>query len=275
LAIVYGAVMPHPPVIIPAVGGTRVKEVIKTKKALEEVGKRLKAKEIDTVVIITPHGNVSQISIPVYVNHIFEGNLGYFGADKPVFSFKGDPILGNEIIKEARKQNIDVSQIAETLLDHGVIVPMYYPTLASFKKPIVPIALAFLPYRELYNFGETIRTASDNLGKKVAVIASGDMSHRLTLDAPAGYNPEGKKFDEEIVRLVGENNAEGIMNLDPNLIEAAGECGLRSIIILMGALKGLEVTPEVLSYEGPFGVGYLVARVEPSGADARRNLVSL
>jgi AmmeMemoRadiSam system protein B len=261
LAIVYGAIMPHPPVIVPAVGGTRVKEVNKTKKALEEVGKRLKAKEkeIDSVVIITPHGNVSQVSIPVYVSHIFEGNLGYFGADKPVFSFKGDALLGNEIIKEARKQNMEVSQIAETLLDHGVVVPMYYPTLASFKKPIVPIALAFLPYKDLYNFGETIRTASDRLGKKVAIIASGDLSHRLTTDAPAGYNPEGKKFDAEIVRLVGANDAEGILNMDPNLIEAAGECGFRSIVILMGALKGLDVTPEVISYEGPFGVGYMVA----------------
>ena len=87
MAIVYGAIMPHPPVIIPAVGGSRVKEVSKTKKALEEVGKRLKTKDIDSVVIITPHGNVSQIAIPVYVNHIFEGNLSYFGADNPVFSF--------------------------------------------------------------------------------------------------------------------------------------------------------------------------------------------
>ncbi len=266
MAIVYGAIAPHPPVIVPAVGGARVKEVSRTKKALEELAKRLKAKDIDSVVIITPHGNVSQVAVPVYVNHIFEGNLGYFGAEKPTFSFKGDPVLANEIIKEAKKQNIEVSHIGETFLDHGVIVPMYYPTLAGFKKPIVPIALALLPYRELFSFGETIRTAADNLGKKVAVIASGDLSHRLTLDAPAGYNPEGKKFDEELARLVKANDAEGIMNMDPNLIEAAGECGLRSVIILMGALKGLDVTPEVLSYEGPFGVGYMVATfdVKPS-----------
>ena len=266
MAIVYGAIMPHPPVIIPAVGGTIVKDVIKTKKAMEEVGKRLKAKDIDSVVIITPHGNVSQIAVPVYVNHIFEGNLGYFGADKPVFSFKGDPVLGNEIIKEAKKQNLEVSHITENLLDHGIIVPMYYPIMAGFKKPIVPIALAFLPYKDLFNFGETIRAASDNLGKKVAVIASGDMSHRLTLDAPAGFNPEGKKFDEAIVKLAGKNDAEGMLNLDPNMIEAAGECGFRSIIMLMGSLKGLNVTPEVLSYEGPFGVGYMVATfdVKPS-----------
>ncbi len=259
MAIVYGAISPHPPVIVPAVGGIRVKDVIKTKKALEELGRRLKTKDIDTVVIITPHGNVSQVAVPVYVNHIFEGNLGYFGADKPVFSFKGDPILANEIIKEAKKQNIEVSHIGETVLDHGVVVPLYYPTMAGFKKPIVPIALAFLPYQELFSFGETIRTASDNLGKKVAIIASGDMSHRLTIDAPAGFNPEGKKFDEELVRLVKANDAQGILNMDPALIEAAGECGLRSFIMLMGALKGLNVTPEVLSYEGPFGVGYMVA----------------
>lgn len=259
MAIVYGAILPHPPILIPFIGGARIKDVAKTKKALEEVGKRLKSKEIDAVVIITPHGNVSQVSIPVYVSHVFEGNLGYFGADKPNFSFKGDPTLANEIIKEARKQNIEVSHIGETFLDHGVIVPLYYPYMASFKKPIVPIALAFLDYTELYNFGETIRAASENLGKKVAVIASGDLSHRLTLDAPAGYNPEGKRFDEEIVRLTSKFDAEGIMNLDPNLIEAAGECGLRSIIMLMGALKGLDAVPEVLSYEGPFGVGYMVA----------------
>ena len=259
MAIVFGAILPHPPLLIPAIGGTRIKEVSKTKRSLEEVAKRLKSKEIDSVVIFTPHGNVSQVSVPVYVNHIFEGNFGYFGADKPTYQFKGDPALGNEIIKEARKQNLEVSHIGETFLDHGVLVPMYYPYMASFRKPIVPIALAFLPYTDLFNFGETIRTASDNLGKKVAVIASGDLSHRLTPEAPAGYSPEGKKFDEEMVRLVGSNDVNGILNMDPKLIEAAGECGLRSIIMLMGALKGLDTTPEVLSYEGPFGVGYMVA----------------
>jgi aromatic ring-opening dioxygenase LigB subunit len=46
------------------------------------------------------------------------------------------------------------------------------------------------------------------------------------------------------------------------LVQSAGECGLRSIVILMGALDGLKVKPEILSYEGPFGVGYLVASLE-------------
>jgi len=47
--------------------------------------------------------------------------------------------------------------------------------------------------------------------------------------------------------------------MDKNLVEEAGECGYRSIIILLGALDGLDWKPEILSYEAPFGVGYLVA----------------
>jgi aromatic ring-opening dioxygenase LigB subunit len=49
------------------------------------------------------------------------------------------------------------------------------------------------------------------------------------------------------------------MNIDQNLIEKAGECGLRPLLITLGALKDYEVTTDLKSYEGPFGVGYGVA----------------
>jgi len=55
-----------------------------------------------------------------------------------------------------------------------------------------------------------------------------------------------------------KKDVKGILNIDPHLVEEAGECGYRSIIILLGALSGLSWQPEILSYEGPFGVGYLV-----------------
>ena len=43
------------------------------------------------------------------------------------------------------------------------------------------------------------------------------------------------------------------------MIEEAGECGLRPIFFLMGVMDGLDAESEILSYEGPFGVGYGVA----------------
>ncbi|MBC7194507.1 MAG: AmmeMemoRadiSam system protein A, partial [Caldisericia bacterium] len=44
--------------------------------------------------------------------------------------------------------------------------------------------------------------------------------------------------------------------------EEAGECGYRSILTLLTLMPFEKYKAEVLSYEGPFGVGYLVAVVE-------------
>ena len=97
--------------------------------------------------------------------------------------------------------------------------------------------------------------------KRLAWIASGDMSHKLKEDGPYGLHPSGPKFDREFIERLKKKDTQGILNLPERLVEEAGECGLRSFCMLLGALDALKVNfqPEVLSYEGPFGVGYLVA----------------
>ena len=95
---------------------------------------------------------------------------------------------------------------------------------------------------------------------RVAWIASGDMSHCLKEDGPYGFNPAGPKFDKEFIRLLKVKDIGSILNLPEDLVTQAGECGLRSFCMLLGALKTskIDYQPEILSYEGPFGVGYLV-----------------
>ena len=48
------------------------------------------------------------------------------------------------------------------------------------------------------------------------------------------------------------------MKIDKKLVQDASVCGLKSFIILAGMIEELNVEPEVMSYEGPFGVGYMV-----------------
>jgi MEMO1 family protein len=50
-----------------------------------------------------------------------------------------------------------------------------------------------------------------------------------------------------------------LLRIDPELTAQAGECGLKSMLILAGILSGINLEPKILSYEAPFGVGYLVA----------------
>lgn len=258
-SIVFGAIMPHPPILIPEIGAGRLKEARESVKGLEEVSRRIKGKDFDTIVVITPHGEVGQASVPVYTGHVFEGSFSMFGMGKPIFSFKGDPDLALAVIKDCDF----ASSCPETLLDHGVLVPLYYPQAAGIKKNILPIAIAFMSLNKLFEFGKSLAGTIKRLDRKVVIIASSDMSHRLTPDSPAGYSPRGKEFDNKLVELVKAYDVRGILKFDEMLAEEAGQDALWSIAILLGALDGLKVKPEVLSYEGPFGVGYMVASFEP------------
>ncbi|MFH1576809.1 MAG: AmmeMemoRadiSam system protein B [Candidatus Margulisiibacteriota bacterium] len=258
--IELGAIMPHPPIIIPEIGKGRLKEVEQTINGLQGLAERMKTKDYDTLIIITPHGEIGQASVPVYTSHIFEGSFSSFGVAKPVYSFKGDTELGLAIIKDCDF----ATSCPETLLDHGILVPAYFPKAAGISTPILPIAIAFMSLAKLYEFGKSLAKTVKRLDRKVAIIASADMSHRLTPDAPAGFSPRGKEFDEKLVELIKNYDVPGILNFDPALGDEAGQDALWSIAILLGALDGLTVRPELISYEGPFGVGYMVAAFEPS-----------
>ena len=56
-----------------------------------------------------------------------------------------------------------------------------------------------------------------------------------------------------------KKETEELIKLKPEFIEEAGECGLKSImILLLGILEGVQYEPQLFSNEGPFGVGYMV-----------------
>lgn len=98
-----------------------------------------------------------------------------------------------------------------------------------------------------------------NSKDKIALIASGDLSHRLKIDGPYGLHPDGKKFDDALLESLKNRDIGAILKLDQTYPEA-GECGLRSICFMIGILDAADIKwkADILSYEGPFGVGYLV-----------------
>jgi AMMECR1 domain-containing protein len=108
------------------------------------------------------------------------------------------------------------------------------------------------------------------LQRPTAFVASGDLSHRLTASAPAGYFHDAHLFDEEIVESIKTCEPSRIVRIDQDLRRAAGECGYRSMLVLFGAVQDDALNCEVLHYEAPFGVGYLVAQImaSNSGSDA-------
>jgi aromatic ring-opening dioxygenase LigB subunit len=66
-----------------------------------------------------------------------------------------------------------------------------------------------------------------------------------------------------LIQCFKEQDFDSILNFDQELVEKAGECGLRPIVTMLGALDKLEVELKVNSYEGPFGVGYGTIFIKP------------
>ncbi len=104
---------------------------------------------------------------------------------------------------------------------------------------------------------------AQELGRRTVYIASGDLSHVLKKGGPYGFKKEGPEFDKEIVRIFETGDFDALFRFDPAFEEKAAECGLRSFQIMAGALEGENITPELYSYEGTFGVGYAVASFIP------------
>ncbi|AEF93157.1 AMMECR1 domain protein [Desulfotomaculum nigrificans CO-1-SRB] len=283
MSVVFGGIMPHPPIALPEVGGAEADKVMDSRQAMLDLGQRIKQSGAEILVLISPHAPVFGDGIAINISPQTRGNMGQFGAAQVSFTCRYDPKLGTEIGWQAEELGIPVIDLDEQIarqtginlqLDHGMMVPLYFLRQAGVELPLVPCSMGIFSPEKLYSFGVAVQRAAEALGSKVAVVASGDLSHRLTPDAPAGFDPRGKEFDQKIVALIKSLDVTGLINLDEDLCERAGECGLRPIIMMLGALDGLAVKSEVLAYEGPFGVGYMVAALEPTGRDQTRRLLA-
>ncbi|MHB1323129.1 MAG: AmmeMemoRadiSam system protein A [Coriobacteriia bacterium] len=261
---VFGVIAPHPPIMVAEVGGRRAEVTAASTGSMVAVSRLLRSFDPQAVVLVSPHAPLARDSFVIDGSDRLTGDLGSFGAPDVDLAQPGDPALAAAIIAEAEAAAIPVTSRALNpslqpgVLDHGVLVPLSFLDRDG-RYPIVVISLSFLPLPMHRALGTAVRRAVELLGRRVAFIASGDLSHRLTPDAPAGYSPRGRDFDARIVDLISSSDYRSLEDVDPSLVQAAGECGLRSFVALGGYLQGSEAVTRVLAYEGPWGVGYLTA----------------
>ncbi len=259
------ALLPHPPIMLPEVGGAESDRVQKSAQAAEAAALFLLQKNPSTIVVITPHGPAFRDAVGINVSPVLRGNLASFGAPGVAVSFETNNLLAQNIIRQSERLGVSLAILDEHLsqqyrfslqLDHGAVIPLHYLYKAGFRGQVIHLSVGFLTYPEMYTFGKAVQGAIEMGRQKVAVVASGDLSHRLIPEAPAGYSPSGRIFDDQIMELLHFMDVKSMFVIDLKMVEEAGECGLRPIFFLMGTLDGLDAEAEILSYEGPFGVGY-------------------
>jgi AmmeMemoRadiSam system protein A len=124
-----------------------------------------------------------------------------------------------------------------------------------------------------YKLGQIIAEAAEKTGRKTVLIASSDLSHKLKDDGPYGYAPEGPIFDETVTQALARGDFLALLKISDDLREGAAECGYNSLTILAGCYDRQNVDAKLLSYEGPFGVGYAIASFTPGSQNGNRNFL--
>jgi MEMO1 family protein len=260
-SLVFSAITPHPPIMVPEVGRESIARVEDSIEAMAELTQRLIDSGAESVIVVSPHAPIEADSFVAYRGPEVYGDFTNFSAPDTYFSATVDEELLAAIKDAAAGERYEVLNLPSHDLDHGTAVPLYFLFRNGWEGKVVPLGYSFLSNEDHLRFGSCIKRAVDRVGRRVAFIASGDLSHRLKPHAPAGYNPDAHVFDEQVVDALRLNAPQRITEIDHNLRRLAGECGYRSMLVAIGASSDLPSSCEVLSYEAPFGVGYLVAQL--------------
>ena len=273
---IIGAFMvPHPPMIVPAVGRGSEQSVEETTQSYMKVAEEIAALKPETVIITSPHSIMYADYFHISPGCEASGSFASFGAPSVRFDVDYDAELVSKICELADIDDFPAGTLGEKdkNLDHGTMVPLWFILKKYTDFQVVRIGLSGLPLAEHYRFGTMIKKAVETLGRKVVFVASGDLSHKLKAEGPYGFAPEGPQYDDRIMDVMGNADFGKLFDFEESFCKKAAECGHRSFVIMAGALDGVSVETEKLSHQDVTGVGYGLCTFKPGEADENRHFL--
>ncbi|MBI5370238.1 AmmeMemoRadiSam system protein B [Candidatus Uhrbacteria bacterium] len=257
--IVFAAFTPHSPLLMDSIGKENLKYLEDSRTALGKLAASLEASRPDVIFIVSSHTLLHEEAFSLNLHDQYVAELKDFGDHSTHKTFMPDLELTTTIQRLARTSQIPFVLESYESLDYGSSVPLLLLT-QRIQPKLIPIAYAGMDRKAHMAFGRLLKEVALMSDKRIAVIASGDLAHSLTSEAPVGFRKEGKQFDETLVRCVEQFSASALLSLDEEIIEQSAQCALKPMLVLLGLLERMHVRSELLSYEAPFGVGYLVAQ---------------
>jgi len=289
---VAGFLMPHPPIILSEIAKGREREASATVNACYRVAARIAEIRPEIIVVTSPHAPLFADFLFIYDRPVLGGSFAKFGEPSLRFSFSGEHGFVEEFTTRLAALGIPAGlPSAETIashgldleLDHGALVPLSFVLSEHRDFGLVCASPSAFESERVLEIGHVLSDVARASGRRVCLIASGDMSHRVNAESPYGMVAGGAEFDALIARAIDNSEPERILAIDQDLREKAAECGYNSLVMLLGALgfdrerdsrpepadasPGVALEPassKLYSYEAPFGIGYCVAEFSPA-----------
>ena len=275
MPIVAAYMVPHPPMIVPQVGRGSEKQITKTIRAYEAVAAGIAGIRPETIIVTSPHAVLYADYFHISPGEEATGDFGRFRAPEVRFAEKYDTELVKAICALAKGKDFPAGTLGERdrRLDHGTMVPLYFIEQQYTGFRLVRVGLSGLSHAEHYEFGQIIRQAVEQTGRKAVLIASGDLSHKLQEYGPYGFAEEGPEYDRRIMDAAGRAAFGEMLTFEESFLDKAAECGHRSFLIMAGALDGMNVEAKVYTHEDVTGVGYGICSFRPTEPNGERRFL--
>ena len=185
---------------------------MKSKKTIDsyhQVAREIAELAPDTIIITTPHSIMYSDYFHISPGSGAKGDFRKFGARDMAFSVDYDEDFVEELEGLSERRLIEAGTLGEkdTQLDHGTMVPLYFINQYIKDYKVVRIGLSGLAVTEHYRLGRCIKDTSDKLDRRIVILASGDLSHKLKKTDPMDL-PKSPEFDRDIVEAMAKGDFE-------------------------------------------------------------------
>ena len=254
--LVFSAITPHTPLLIPSIGKEHTAKLAATVNALKKLEGDFYASLPEALIIISPHGPTNEQSFVINFSPKYKSHLKEFGDLATKITSHGDNALSYKI-KESLETTSPLRLTTVEQLDYSFLTPFYFLCAHRQDIKIVPVSSSGLNLAEHFKFGRALAEEILADAKRIAVIASAETSNKLSKDSPNGYAAGAKKFDQKFIELIKQKNYQEITALEEKQLEKMGCLEYKAVAVLLGIMAERNCQPQLLSYEYPFGVGHL------------------
>lgn len=274
--LAFACIAPHGGETVEALGAPARDRARTTRWALRMLEARARMAEVETWVVIEPHGVRVDGMMAVSVSERAQGEVRPEGPGGQGLSveFTVDTDLAERIAAAAAIRAVPVARVAYGgsagpascyPLGWGAIIPLWHLAGAS---PDVPRIVVVTPSRRLawedmVRFGEALFDATESTGTRVGLVASADLAHAHLASGPYGYDDAASVFDQAVRDAIAAGDLLRLLTIDPSIVAAARPDGQWQLLVLAGVLARAHLRPVLLSYEVPTYFGMLCAACEP------------
>ncbi len=261
--LAFAAFTPHPLTAIPDVGKEHRGKVQRTLRSFQTLSHELYSAQPDVIISISPHPRVAIEAFTINQRPEVIVEFSMFGNLSDRVVLKNDLELGYRI-KEPVETQLPVVLTDDEHLDYGHAIPLYHLT-KNFKPHmirVIPIGASALDPKQHFSFGTLINRQIHRVTKRIAVIASGDLSHGASKRLVAGYTARAARFNHMVRVAVERMDTPALLAITAKKLATVSECGIRPLLMLLGILDERKYQSSILSYEAALGVGYLTVQFQ-------------